>query len=272
MGLADLHIHTTYSWDGTASVSAVLKTAVARGLSVVAITDHNEIEGAREALELAPAYGMDVVPGMEISTADGHLLALFVSRRISAGLSLEATLQLIGDQGGLAVAAHPAARGMNSLPPACIRRARQNPDGARILAGIEVFNASLFHRGGNATALTLAHSLGMAALGNSDAHSLSMVGGGMTGFPGNTAAALRLALKNGVTRVVSRPSVARTAIAIDWLSYFLLRWAGWVAWNPPPGLPMEIARVAKARAGFSSPAGFGDLRIAVKKSNLVLRD
>jgi predicted metal-dependent phosphoesterase TrpH len=250
MGLADLHIHTTYSWDGTASVSAVLKTAAARGLSVLAITDHNEIEGAHKAQELAPAYGLEIVPGIEISTADGHLLALFVSRRISAGLSLEETLQRIGDQGGLAVAAHPAAWGMNSLSPACIRRARQNTDGGRILVGIETFNASLFHRGGNATALPFAHSLGMASLGNSDAHSLSMIGRGMTGFTGNTAAALRLALVNGVTQAVSRPSVARTTIAVDWLSHFLLRRAGWVTWNPAPGLPIKITRMANARADY----------------------
>ena len=75
-GSADLHLHTTYGWDGTAAVSAILRTAAERGLNVVAITDHDQIAGALVALELAPDYNVEVVPGIEVSTADGHLLAL----------------------------------------------------------------------------------------------------------------------------------------------------------------------------------------------------
>ncbi len=255
MGLADLHIHTTYSWDGTATVSAVLKTAMLRGLNVLAITDHDEIEGALEAQELSPDYGVDVVPGIEISTRDGHLLALFVRWRIPAGLPLEKTLERIGGQGGLAVAAHPAARGINSLTPECIRRVRQDFDLARILVGIETYNASVFHRGGNTIALPLAQSLGMASLGNSDAHLLSMVGKGMTGFAGESAAALRRALEDGVTQSVTRPSVARAAFMADWLSLYLLRRMGWVSWNPAPGLPLQITREARIQEGYPLAPG-----------------
>ena len=76
MGKADLHIHTIYSWDGTCTVEAVLKQAAhIAGLDVIAITDHDEIQGALEAVDLAPRYGIEVIPGCEISTADGHLLA-----------------------------------------------------------------------------------------------------------------------------------------------------------------------------------------------------
>ena len=255
MGLADLHIHSVYSWDGTATVSAVLKTAMIRGLNVIAITDHDEIEGALEAQETASSYGLEVVPGIEISTADGHLLALFVSQRIPADLSLEETLQRIGQQGGLAVAAHPAARGINSLTPALIRRARQDIDLGRILVGIETYNASVFHRGGNAIALPLAHSLEMASLGNSDAHLLSVIGRGMTGFTGSTTADFRQALEHGLTQAISRPPVARTNMAVDWLSLYLLRQAGWVTWNPAPGQPLQIARVSRAQPGFTSAPG-----------------
>jgi predicted metal-dependent phosphoesterase TrpH len=53
MGLADLHIHTVYSYDGTASVPAVLARAKQVGLDVIAITDHDEIRGALRAFELA---------------------------------------------------------------------------------------------------------------------------------------------------------------------------------------------------------------------------
>ena len=64
MGKADLHIHTTYSWDGTCTVEAVLKQAAhIAGLDVIAITDHDDIRGALEAVELGPRYGIEVVHG-----------------------------------------------------------------------------------------------------------------------------------------------------------------------------------------------------------------
>ena len=58
MGLADLHIHTIYSYDGTMSVPAELARACQIGLNVIAITDHDEIAGSLNALELAPKYGV----------------------------------------------------------------------------------------------------------------------------------------------------------------------------------------------------------------------
>jgi hypothetical protein len=144
---------------------------------------------------------------------------------------------------------------MYSISPECIRRARKDADLARVLVGIETFNASLFYRGGNAIGLPLAHSLNMASLGNSDAHLLSMIGRGMTGFTGNTASAFRRALEDGITQAVRRPLVARTNIVVDWLSLYLLRQAGWITWNPAPGQPLQIARVPRARSGFSSVHG-----------------
>ena len=82
MGLADLHIHTVYSYDGTASVPAVLARAKQVGLDLIAITDHDEIMGALKAFEMAPQYGIEVIPGIEITTAEGDLLALFVTQKI----------------------------------------------------------------------------------------------------------------------------------------------------------------------------------------------
>jgi DNA polymerase III alpha subunit len=68
MGLADLHIYTTFSFDGTSTVSAVLKKAVEVGLDVIAITEHDEIQGSLDALALAPAYGIAVIPACEVTT------------------------------------------------------------------------------------------------------------------------------------------------------------------------------------------------------------
>src|ERR671919_2208950 len=97
MGLADLHIHTVYSYDGTASVPAVLARAKQVGLDVIAITDHDEIRGALKAFELAPQFGIEVIPGIEITTAKGDLLALFVTEKIRPRQSLLETILHVGE-------------------------------------------------------------------------------------------------------------------------------------------------------------------------------
>ncbi len=112
MGLADLHMHTIYSYDGTATVPAVLRRAHKVGLDVIAITDHDEIAGALEALELAHHFGVEVIPGIEISTAEGDLLALFVTEIVPAGLSLVETVLKVRELGGVCIAPHPTARGL----------------------------------------------------------------------------------------------------------------------------------------------------------------
>jgi hypothetical protein len=104
MGKADLHIHTTYSKDATTTVRGVLKQAALIGLDVIAITDHNEIRGALEARELASQYNLEVITGVEVGTAEGHVVALFVDKPMPKGLSLIDTLLRIGDFGGIAIA------------------------------------------------------------------------------------------------------------------------------------------------------------------------
>ncbi len=83
MGRADLHLHTIYS-DGMGTVPAVLEAARQAGLDIIAITDHDTLTGARQARELAPRYGVGVIPGVEITTAEGHLLAYWIERPVPA--------------------------------------------------------------------------------------------------------------------------------------------------------------------------------------------
>jgi len=116
MGLADLHLHTIYSYDGTASLSAVLNRAKQLGLDVIAITDHDEIAGALKALEIASSYNVEVIPGIEITTADGDLLALFITEKVDAGLSLVETVLRVRKLGGVCIAPHPMAGGMHEKP------------------------------------------------------------------------------------------------------------------------------------------------------------
>ena len=107
-GRADLHVHTLYS-DGGQSPEAVVRAAAGR-LDVVAITDHDRIAGALRGRDYArehPELGVDVVIGEEISTLNGHLLALYLEERVPPGLSAHESIRRIHDQGGLAVAASP---------------------------------------------------------------------------------------------------------------------------------------------------------------------
>lgn len=261
MGKADLHIHTTYSWDGMTTVSAVLKQATTHtDLNVIAITDHDEIRGALEAQELAPAYGVDVIPGSEISTAEGHLLALFIQHKIPAGLSLKETVLRAGAQGGLCIAPHPSARGASSLNPIAIRLARRDVDVARILVGIEVFNAGLVYKTSNRVAQPLADELEVAHVGNSDAHMLWMIGRGATSFPGYTSADLRQALETGRTTALKSGQACNSSRIIgNWVGGYLLRRAGWVTGNAGPHAPIKIGRMERVTYQ-PNQAGASDLQ------------
>ncbi len=203
MGKADLHIHTTYSYDGTASLAAVLSRAKQVGLDVIAITDHDEIAGALKAMELASAYGVELIPGIEITTADGDLLAFFITEKVDAGLSLVETVLRVRELGGVCVAPHPMAggMGMKSLSAMSIIKALKNPHVAKILIGIEAHNGTSIDRISNQSARLLAKQLPIAKVGNSDAHILSAIGLGATEFQGSTAADLIDALQNRATKV-----------------------------------------------------------------------
>lgn len=234
MGKADLHIHTTCSFDGTASLEEVLRSAARAGLDVIAITDHNEIRGGLEAQGLAGAYGLQVIPGVEISTRDGHLVALFVERSIPAGLSLVETLLRVGEQGGIGIAAHPDHPVSNSLSFRSILAALEHPLASRVLHGIEICNMNPTHSFFNKRSERAAASLPLAHIASSDAHLADMVGAGVTHFEGHTAADLRLAIENRSTRPEQ--------VNHEWPFRVFLRWVGLYsrinksASQPDPGL------------------------------------
>ena len=217
MGKADLHIHTTYSFDGTASLREVLSSAEQAGLDVIAITDHNEIRGGLEAQGLAAAYPLQVIPGVEISTREGHLVALFVERAIPAGLSLVETLLRVADQGGIGIAAHPDHPVSNSLSLRSIQAALEHPLAGQVLSGIEVCNMNPTHSLFNKRSARAAASLPLALIASSDAHLADMVGAGVTHFDGHTPADLRHAIETRSTRPEQ--------VNHEWPFKVFLRWA-----------------------------------------------
>lgn len=247
MGFADLHIHTIHSFDGTSSVSAVLKQVAAfTDLNVIAITDHDTMAGVQEALDLAPAYGIEVIPGCEVTTAEGHLLALFIDRPIQVGRSLIDTVLQVGQQGGLCIAAHPMARGASSLQFSTIEHALNQPGVSEILVGIEAFNGGLVYTRRNPLVEELAKTLPLAQVGNSDAHTLQTIGVGSTEFDGKTTRDLRSALENAKTRVRKGKGLDGMNVVYDYLPRYLLRKLGWVPFNASPEDPLTLARLAHA--------------------------
>ena len=202
-GKADMHLHTLYS-DGTASVQAVLDHAEhATDLDVIAITDHERIDGALRAREIHAAgdYSFELVVGEEITSRRGHVLALFIEERIPALRPLAETLERIHAQGGIAIAAHPMAPLTPSLGTRSLLWSRGARDARHRLDAIELMNPSTAGRSRRVARNRLnAEILHLPAVGNSDAHVLVGIGSAWTWFPGSTAVDYRVAVERGSTR------------------------------------------------------------------------
>ena len=100
-------MHTTYSSDGHTEPKEAVLVAKQVGLSAIAVTDHNRPAGAREVARIAKDHDLMVVLASEVSSFNGHILALGVAEPIPKDLSASETIRRIEDHGGLAVGAHP---------------------------------------------------------------------------------------------------------------------------------------------------------------------
>ncbi|MBK9924944.1 MAG: PHP domain-containing protein [Anaerolineales bacterium] len=223
MGLADLHMHTIYSYDGTASVPAVLKRAQQLGLDVIAITDHDEIAGSLKALEIASKYGVEVIPGTEVTTADGDLLALNVTKKIERDRPLIETVLKVRELGGFCIAPHPMAGGlgMKSLSAYSILKALRNTDVANTLIAIETYNATTIDKMSNHYARVLADRLDIAQTASSDAHIIEAIGLGITEYDGHTADDLIAALRNKNVRIRKQKEWNSVRILGSWAANYV---------------------------------------------------
>jgi predicted metal-dependent phosphoesterase TrpH len=200
-GRADLHIHTVAS-DGVADVVAILEhVAARRELDVIAITDHERIDAALAARAIARDRGLavEVVVGEEVTTLGGHLLALFVERRIRPYRTLGRTIADVHEAGGLAVPAHPLVPYPLCAQGFVLRRLLDDPDDAVRPDALETFNPTALGRPWHDRVVRFADEHGLAHIGNSDAHELAAIGHGWTTFPGRTADELRAAIVAGAT-------------------------------------------------------------------------
>jgi len=200
---ADLHIHTQWS-DGD-DLNRVLEQALQMGLDAIAITDHDEIEGAFEARRRAHQRKLPlaIIPGCEISSQEGHIGALFIMKTIPKGLSAEETVGLIHEAGGIAVAHHP-------YSPKWLDKILRVKLGCGDLIKTVPFDAiecsnAVPGRGikYNIAAIEAMHKqhVNIAVTGGSDAHTAIFVGKGRTYYAGNEGiVSLRSSLLYGFTK------------------------------------------------------------------------
>ena len=141
-GRADLHIHSAAS-DGVAGIDTILRhVETATDLDVIAITDHERIDAALAAHDMAAGrgYRVEVIVGEEITTRGGHLLGLFLSRPIAPLHSMRWSVAAIHEQGGLAIPAHPLVPIPMSASGRSLLALIEDADPAFHLDGLEVFN------------------------------------------------------------------------------------------------------------------------------------
>ena len=227
MGFADIHIHTIYSYDATTTVRGVLKQASSVGLNVIGITDHDDIRGAFDARDLASQYNLEVIPGVEVTTADGHLLALFIEEIPPRGLSLADTLKVIGNLGGIAVAPHPFNQLPGSLSMDNVLNTLTKPALKGVLRGIEIYNMTT--QPFDEKVQKISSYLPFAKTAGSDAHVYWTIGTGKTEFAGTTAAELRNALENATTIPHPYEEIMMRKYIFNWLRRITLRKLGYVS-------------------------------------------
>ena len=101
---ADLHVHTCYSNDGRTTMEELVEYAERFGIGCIAVTDHNSFEAYGQLKDNGRVI---IIPAEEVSSAEGHIVALGIDRLIPRDKSIQETIDLIHEAGGYAFAAHP---------------------------------------------------------------------------------------------------------------------------------------------------------------------
>lgn len=183
---ADFHVHTSFSFDAVSSPRKIVSTAISRGIGILAITDHESIEGAQEAVRIANGRIL-VIVGQEIHSTSGDIIGIFLKKRIDESDPVK-VLDEIHDQGGLSILPHPLTH-----------HAYSNVDIAKRLNGIEAANwryrlgirkvvedDQRFH--------TAVQDYKLAVIGSSDSHRARELGRCYTEIEANSEEGVRRAI------------------------------------------------------------------------------
>lgn len=162
---AELHVHSNFS-DGKDSVERILKTAVEKKIDVISITDHDTIDGSLSAIEFVSTEKLPliVIPGIEISTRSGHLLAYGILKDVESGLDMRETCEIVKREGGITVLAHPFD---------FLRKGSMKVGNFKFVDCVEIFNAKSYF---NFLAKRYAKRFSKTGIGGSDAHTADQVG------------------------------------------------------------------------------------------------
>lgn len=190
----DLHSHSSASFDSVAQPRKMLEKARRIGLTHLAITDHERIDGALRARDLA-IEGVTVIVGEEIRTLDGDIIGLFLEAAVPSGMTAADTAAAISEQGGIVGLPHPF-DGLRSSGGSRAEGAEATLEKlASVVDYVEVHNARAY-RDSNPLAGAYAQRHALPGLASSDAHSVMEIGIASTILPGRfeTASELRALL------------------------------------------------------------------------------
>lgn len=163
----DPHIHSRFSADSCSRITDILDMANKRNIDIIAISDHNTVEGNKYARNLKQDNIL-IIPSIEISSSDGHILGFGCEDHIPQGLSSQETIDLIHDNGGIAVVPHPFCFYRHGL----LHKTNEKLD----IDAIEIKNARFIIGYCNNKASKLSKKHNIPFLGASDAHYYKFVG------------------------------------------------------------------------------------------------
>ena len=164
----DSHIHSEYSPDSSSKIDDILKVAAKRNIDIIAISDHNTVDGTSEVLKKTRNTDILAIPSIEISSSHGHILGFGCEENIPRDLSPEDTIDRIHDLGGLAIISHPYCFYRHGL--------LHNYKEKLNIDAIETRNARFIVGYCNNKAKNLSIKENLPALGASDAHYYKFVG------------------------------------------------------------------------------------------------
>lgn len=222
----DLHTHSFFSGDGVSTPEEMIAAARAKGLHGFALTDHNTCEGMDYLLRKGlirpdglPVDGFLVVPGVEVSTADGHLLCLGVTLPNMKGEPASVVCDAIHERGGLAIPAHPYDYFRSGIRESVLK--------TLTVDAVEVFNAATTLQLCNRKALRYAETRGFPMTAGSDAHHEESIGTAYTILATEDFTldgVLRQIVRSQGNRLVRNPLSPRDKIRKTWNNWMRLRW------------------------------------------------